>query len=214
MWSSGFRRILGLWVPANPASYPTSLNNINYDVNPKYQIIREPQKNFAGPDGTVPAGTPGDVRVTARVPDLWSDASHRHKSERPIKLQFFQTSKEDQTPLHAACVGGHTDIVRKLLENGSNADGVPFSDSKDLTDNSNSNTESRSQSVAPSDESDNIRKCTRPIHLAAKHGSSKIIKLLADGGASVDAVNEQKQSALHIATAQSNLSVRVISYDS
>ena len=84
---------------------------------------------------------------------------------------------------------------------------MPLCDSKDITENSNSNIESGSQSVAPSDESDNQAKCTRPIHLAAKHGSSKIIKLLADGGASVDAVNEQKQSALHIATALSHLSV-------
>ena len=58
-----------------------------------------------------------------------------------------------------------------------------------------------------SDESSEVAKVTRPVHLAAKSGTPKIITLLAEAGANLDAQNEQKQSALHIATAHSQLSV-------
>ena len=68
--------------------------------------------------------------------------------------------------------------------------------------------ESTSRSATMSDESSEVAKVTRPIHLAAKSGTPKIITLLAEAGANLDAQNEQKQSALHIATAHSQLSVR------
>ena len=125
-------------------------------------------------------------------------------------------SKDEHTALHVACAGGHCDIVRKLLESGASADGIPIADSKEPTENSNSETGvigSRSGTLSESAESsENAVRCTRPIHLAAKNGSSKIIKLLADAGANVDAQNERKQSPLHIATSNSNLSVRFYNF--
>jgi ankyrin repeat protein len=119
--------------------------------------------------------------------------------------------KDDNTALHVSCLNGHVDIVRTLLESGANPDGVPYcslnnQESFSQEDIQTAGTDSGSR-CATSTGSDNTAKCTRPIHLAAKHGVSKIIKLLANAGANVNALNLQKQSALHIATAQSNFLV-------
>ena len=80
-------------------------------------------------------------------------------------------------------------------------DGTPFQDDKDAeTLSSKSTAESVSEDL-----SDFVN---RPIHLAAKSGNLEIIKELARYKANLNAINEQRQTALHISTAHSKFQVR------
>ena len=81
-------------------------------------------------------------------------------------------------------------------------DGTPFQDDKDAeTLSSKSTAESVSEDL-----SDFVN---RPIHLAAKSGNLEIIKELARYKANLNAINEQRQTALHISTAHSKFQVTI-----
>ena len=127
----------------------------------------------------------------------------------------LQVAKDGQTPLHFACQSGYFDVVVILLQFNALPgisfiflhrncnrflDGTPFQDDKDAeTLSSKSTAESVSEDL-----SDFVN---RPIHLAAKSGNLEIIKELARYKANLNAINEQRQTALHISTAHSKFQV-------
>ena len=57
------------------------------------------------------------------------------------------------------------------------------------------------------EEREETRAGTRPLHHASQIGNREIISRLVQKGASINAVNELKQSALHLATTHSQLDV-------
>ena len=80
------------------------------------------------------------------------------------------------------------------------SDGIPFQDEKDEESLNSKSTEQSSLE----DSSDFV---TRPIHSAARCGNIEIIKELARYKANINAMNEQRQTALHLSTALSKYQV-------
>ncbi|VDI49724.1 Hypothetical predicted protein [Mytilus galloprovincialis] len=114
-----------------------------------------------------------------------------------------------QTALHKACLHGHTDVAKLLLDNGA---------SIDLTDNNN---ETALYIACKNNKSETVeyllsrgsnikpKKCDSkcPLHVVCLNGNREIAKYLLDKNAKVNDQDNNKSTSLHLACANGHAKV-------
>jgi len=114
-------------------------------------------------------------------------------------------NKNNETPLHLACIGGFKEIVSILLDANAFADGEQMTVENCCSGTGSCAETPSTVASSPMEEREETRAGTRPLHHASQIGNREIISRLVQKGASINAVNELKQSALHLATTHSQL---------
>lgn len=96
-----------------------------------------------------------------------------------------------------------------LLDANAFADGEPMPEHPENCCSGTGSCAETPSTVAssPMEEREETRAGTRPLHHASQIGNREIISRLVQKSASINAVNELKQSALHLATTHSQLEV-------
>lgn len=174
----------------------------------------------ARPDGRCIIGPPD--RPQTELPLSFSDKSNFSYAPDPDMSEYPEEWEGDLTPLHLACAGGHTAVVRALLTAGERTDRIA-SGRKARGADTGPQHSSSSGNLPVADDLGGIEIWAvspflggeggrdgghTPLHLASACGAVGAVRALVESGACVDLrARNLDDTPLHLASASGHLEV-------